>query len=250
MQSFQPRAHNQQEESKPEASEKENKTPSMASEDSQTILLNPSGTELETGHYQDASSSQSYYQSRPNPPKRQSTAGIKKCWICICDATEDDPLAPPAWRTPCTCALTAHEACLLDWIADLENPASHKPRQSRILCPQCKTEIKISRPRNYVVDAVRQVDNYASMLVLPTVLLTLTGTLWAGLTVHGAWAVHVVCGENHAYQIARGGTRHYGWIMGYCLVPISLVAARTKYADHILPVGTLFLVSTQLRRWI
>lgn len=93
---------------------------SMTSEDSQTVFLdNP----VSSGNGEQPSEAS---RPRPNPPSRSSTLGIKKCWICICDSTEDDPDNPPPWRSPCTCNLTAHETCLLDWVADLENPRSRR----------------------------------------------------------------------------------------------------------------------------
>merc|ERR1711939_718134 len=49
--------------------------------------------------------------TRPPTLSRTSTFG-KKCWICMSDASEDDPNNPPIWRSPCKCSLTAHERSL------------------------------------------------------------------------------------------------------------------------------------------
>ena len=213
----------------------------MTSEDSDTVLLDSPDQEARTEMPQP---------KRPSPPIRQSTAGIKKCWICICDSTEDDPSHPPKWRSPCTCNLTAHEDCLLDWVADLENPKNRKrdPPPNKILCPQCKSEIKIARPRNYVVDTVRGLDRVVGRMVLPGLGLGLFGTIWTGFCLHGITAVHIVFGQNDARMILHSAVRHgIGNVAAYGLVPLSLIFSRTQYADYVLPGGTLFLLSTQLR---
>jgi RING-variant domain len=216
-------------------------TPSMTSEDSQTVLLeNPSSREKSTNSGADST-------PRPSMPTRASTFG-SHCWICLNDSTEDDAENPPAWRHPCSCNLTAHETCLLDWVADLENPKNHKrtPPPSKILCPQCKSEIRISRPNSYIVAGVRAIDRTLGRLVLPGLGLTIVGTVYAGLTVHGFCSVLIVCGRQHASRIFAEALRHRGWLSGYGLIPLSLIFSRTSYADFVLPGGTLFLLATQL----
>lgn len=213
----------------------------MTSEDSDTVLLDNPEQQPHT---------ETLPPKRPSPPTRQSTTGVKKCWICICESTEDDPSHLPKWRSPCTCNLTAHEDCLLDWVADLENPKNRKrdPPPTKILCPQCKSEIKIARPRSFVVDSVRGFDRMVGQAVLPGLAVSLFGTVWTGFSIHGMAAVSVVFGYEDAYQILEGAFKHgYGSVAAYGLVPLSLIFSRTKYADFVLPGGTLFLLSTQLR---
>lgn len=162
-----------------EASQPDEPTaPSMISEDSQTVLLDNSSSSA-------ANQEQSTHFSRPRPaaPSRSSTLGIKKCWICICDSTEDDPVHPPRWRSPCKCNLTAHEACLLDWVADLENPRGRRggpPKQ--IQCPQCKSEIKIARPRSFFLAGVRACERVIGTATLPGMAAILGGLYGPGVT--------------------------------------------------------------------
>lgn len=184
---------------------------------------------------------------RPSPLTRQSTLTPKKCWICICDVTEDDGTNPPTWRTPCACNLTAHEACLLDWVADLENPKKKdRPRDGIIRCPQCKSEIKIARPRSYVLDAVKATEKTLSAAVLPGLAVALSGTLFAGCWAHGFQAVYFVFGPNHAERIFDNANNHQR--LAYALIPISLVFSRTSFADPVMTFGTFFLLSTQIDR--
>jgi hypothetical protein len=213
----------------------------MTSEDSDTVLLEHTSKPTESIPTPSA---------RPAPPTRQSTAGTKKCWICICDSTEDDPAKPPKWRSPCGCNLTAHEDCLLDWVADLENPTNRKrnPPPSKILCPQCKSEIKIARPTNYIVETVRALDRTIGKLVIPGLGLSLFGTIWTGFCIHGITAVHIVFGYHDARLILHSAISHGILnVAAYGLVPLSLIFSRTNYADFVLPGGTLFLLATQLR---
>lgn len=209
-------------------------TPAMDSEDSDTVLLNSPDQTLESA-------------SKPPPLSRSSTFGIKKCWICICDSTEDDPQNPPVWRAPCSCNLTAHEGCLLDWVADLENPKKgDRKAGGKILCPQCKSEIKISRPKNYIVEVTRAVDRTIANLVWPGLGLGVLGTFFTGAWVHGFQSVYVVFGPEQAKQIYLEAARQRTWLSMYAFIPISLVASRTNYAEFCLPIAPLFLISTQI----
>jgi len=220
-------------------------TASMTSEDSQTILLNRSSSSRESC---DAPPVQSATPRPPMPP-RSSTVGVKKCWICIGDSTEDDPANPPVWKSPCACNLTAHESCLLDWVADLENPKNRKrnPPPGKILCPQCKSEIRIERPKSYIVSAYKAVDRALGTFVVPGLLLSAAGTTYAGLSIHGYYSVMIVFGRDHAARIFREALRHRGWVAAYGLIPLSLIFSRTGFAEFVQPFGTVFLVYTQLQ---
>ncbi len=225
------------------SSQDEHFAPSMVSEDSQTILLdNP------TPATKDENSTETSEPRRPPAPSRSSTFGVKKCWICICDSTEDDPAHPPKWRSPCTCNLTAHEACLLDWVADLENPRGRPGGgpPKKIQCPQCKTEIKIARPRSLVLSGVKAWERLTGTLTLPGMAGVLGTTIWAGCFYHGVHSVRVIFGEREAMEMFARANRHWGWLSAYALIPISLIAARTQYADFVLPGSTIFLFATQL----
>ncbi|RVX66587.1 hypothetical protein B0A52_09464 [Exophiala mesophila] len=184
--------------------------------------------------------------TRPTALSRTSTFG-KKCWICMSDASEDDPNNPPIWRSPCSCSLTAHEDCLLDWVTNLEDPKTTRRKgQPQILCPQCRSEIKISRPRSYVVDIYRALDRAVARAVLPAIGLSLSGTFMVGLWLHGFCSVYWVFGQQEAKRILDMSIPRLGWLSAYPLIPINLIFSRTSYADFVLPSGTLFLLSTQI----
>ncbi|EXJ67804.1 uncharacterized protein A1O5_09150 [Cladophialophora psammophila CBS 110553] len=183
--------------------------------------------------------------SRPPAPSRVSTFG-PKCWICMSDKSEDDPNNPPVWCSPCSCSLTAHEACLLDWVADLENPKNKNKGSGHILCPQCKSEIRISRPRSYVVDSYRALDRTLGKLVLPGLGLSFVGTLWAGAWFHGFQSVYLVFGHEDADRVFRYAVQRPEFAWMYCLIPVNLILARTDYADFALPGSSLILLSTQI----
>lgn len=172
----------------------------------------------------------------------------RKCWICYTDETEDSPLNSE-WRSPCPCALTAHEACLLDWLADLENPRSRRRngRGTKMACPQCKTEIIVTRPRSYVVDLLRLVERVAGRLVLPGMVFTVAGTVWAGCCAHGVYSMYLVFGTEEAKQILEDsveGPWSPGLNLGLPLIPLVLVFSRTRYAEGILPaIPVLFFAA-------
>jgi len=45
---------------------------------------------------------------------------LERCWICQMDASEDE--VPREWLNPCSCSLTAHNDCLLEWVSSEEAP--------------------------------------------------------------------------------------------------------------------------------
>ena len=167
------------------------------SEDSQTLFLN----KPDLPHEQTA--------SQPLPPSASTTAddsSVKKCWICFSDSTEDTPETSP-WRSPCPCALVAHEECLLDWIADMESPTNTRRNNnhpgSSIQCPQCKSEIKLARPRNLIVEAVRRFEKAGADLIYPGAATVLFGTVYNASMAWGVHSIYAVFGADDGFRILR-----------------------------------------------
>ena len=209
-------------------------------EDSETVFLDRSSSPNESQIEKNVA-------QRP-PIVDASVSEPQKCWICYMDETEDTPFNSE-WRSPCPCALTAHEACLLDWLADLENPRSRKRNTAKMVCPQCKSEIVVTRPRSYIVEVVRLVERLAGRLVLPGMVFTLAGTIWAGCCAHGVYSMYFVFGTDEARQILEesvDGSWHPGLNLGLPLIPLVLIFSRTRYAGGLLPaVPVLFFATHQ-----
>ncbi|KAL1989399.1 hypothetical protein VTN96DRAFT_161 [Rasamsonia emersonii] len=223
--------------------------------DSETVLLNRPSIESDA-----PSPSQSQSAARENEEEDAErterarteeslmTQEPRKCWICYTDETEDSPLNSE-WRSPCPCALTAHEACLLDWLADLENPRNRKRNggPAKMQCPQCKSEIVISRPRSYIVDIVRAIERLAGRLVLPGMVFTLAGTVWAGCCAHGVYSMYFVFGTEDARRIfedSADGSWNPGLNLGLPLIPLVLIFSRTRYAEGLLPAIPVLFFAT------
>ncbi|MCJ1325443.1 hypothetical protein MMC10_002106 [Thelotrema lepadinum] len=209
---------------------------STSSVDSQTVLLNNSSEQGDTETTEEAVIEQR--QSRAQSTKEEP----QKCWICFADETEDSPTSS-RWRSPCSCALTAHESCLLDWVADLEAPSSRKRlgAPAKIQCPQCKKDIVIARPKNYIVEGVKRIDRAVSRLVLPGVALSLVGSLYAGATIHGVATVWLVFGSRDFEMLVRDPTRlSPSWLLGFPTIPVVLMMSRTSFANGILPAMPVF----------
>lgn len=222
---------------------------------SDPVLINHSTADItdsmnDSPHHDD----ESEIPQRPPTLSRASTSALEKCWICL-STKDEDPPSPPnpptAWRHPCSCSLRAHESCLLDWIADQESPRSRGGRSGsasdKILCPQCRSEIKVERPVDYLVQLCRRIDRSYSRLVLPGLAASLSGTILAGCWFHGRAAVWLVFGSAQARRIHwYYAARRFQHQLSYAFIPLNLIFARTRYADFVLPSGTILLLSTQL----
>lgn len=215
---------------------------STYSEDSQTVILNTPAPHETSSEAQDQ-------------PKRYlkrsqtaSSAGEpRKCWICFSDETEDSQTSSE-WRSPCPCALTAHEACLLDWIADKENPQQNGPgRPQKIECPQCKAEIRIARPRSLVVQCYRSLEDAAGRLFWPGIIASLVSGMSAACVLHGASTVYMLLGPRDAAVLL--GVRHgripgSNTILGLASIPVLLMISSTTLADSLLPILPFIYVTT------
>lgn len=214
-----------------------------STDDIETVFLNK---EVSTPSPTSDLSTKSLSESPRSPPPNNGDDEPRKCWICYTDETEISPLNKE-WRSPCPCALTAHEACLLDWLADMENPKSRKNANVTMQCPQCKTEIVVTRPRSYVVDVLRLFERVAGRLVLPGMMFTVAGTVWAGCCAHGVYSMYFIFGTEEAKQILEEsveGQWNPGLNVGLPLIPLVLIFSRTRYAEGLLPaIPVLFFAA-------
>ncbi|KAK1086863.1 hypothetical protein LTR48_003149 [Friedmanniomyces endolithicus] len=250
---------------------------SATSEDSQTLFIHDPIVE-DTQPAQGQRQQQTQHSTGAPLPGSREDPDLKTCWICFADSTEDTQSTSP-WRDPCPCALVAHEECLLDWIADLELPknARHRAiRQPKIECPQCKSEIKLARPRNYVVDAVRALERVGAKTVTPGALTFLSASLYQSSLAWGMHSIYAVFGSDDGYRILRPMLQnvirppievyldtpreamekmlglivdhlvHWRLYLGLPLVSPMLILSRTTLADSLLPVlPVLFFATSQ-----
>ncbi|KAL8700106.1 MAG: hypothetical protein Q9201_005635 [Fulgogasparrea decipioides] len=215
---------------------------SAHSEDSQTVLLNTPTVEP----------SSSEPKNIPRGIKQQSQAPSsdepRKCWICFSDETEDSPLSSE-WRSPCPCALTAHESCLLDWVADREAPQQNgSGRPQKIECPQCRAEIRIARPRSRIVEWHRRVEDAVRRLFWPGIVTSLVAGLGAASVLHGASTVYLLLGTKDAdflLGVQYGRMPSANTLLGLASVPGILMLSSTKAAESFLPVLPIIYAAIQ-----
>lgn len=210
-------------------------------------------------------------------PQSRNEEDCKKCWICISDETEDTPDTAP-WRDPCPCALVAHEDCLLDWIADVEAPRNRAGRgigPPKIECPQCKADIRLSRPRDYLVDAVNTLQRLGDTAVIPVSVFALAGAMQHLSAVFGTHAIYAVFGAEDSYRILQPlfdmtervplevsardpgqvmelmsnfvleRARNWRLLFGLPLIAPVLILSRTSLADSVLPVLPMVFCASQ-----
>lgn len=119
----------------------------------------------------------------------------EKCWICFTSRLEDqtEPSGHGIWKSPCKCALTAHEGCLLDWISDLEkSPSSaNKPIQ----CPQCKTNIMMREDRSAIVELGRSIERNVRRTSTIAIVAGIGSACFVVSTVYGEQAL--LSNESH-----------------------------------------------------
>ncbi|KAJ4305012.1 hypothetical protein N0V90_000541 [Kalmusia sp. IMI 367209] len=234
---------------------------SAASVDSQTLLLNSPPTE--TAKPVQAAQQEASAQTTSQPTESQDEP--RRCWICFNDETEDDEMTSE-WRSPCPCVLVAHEKCLLDWIADMEAPNQRRRAgrtAGKILCPQCKSEIRLERPVSVAVQAVRALEKTAKLLTLPGVVFFVGTATYTTLRYAGTYTLYEIFGPEDAYQIlaplyqpptthTTSVTRrllehlrdHWRLDLGLPAIPTVLIASRTSLADTFLPFLPLVFVSS------
>lgn len=246
------------------APRRRSQSPSTKSLDSQTLLLNEPPASSST--LEPSIESRDIYPSAD----RTDMPEPRKCWICFSDETEDTPNNNSKWKTPCPCALTAHESCLLDWIADMEAPEGNRSAATtkEIKCPQCKAQIHLARPHSFVVEAMGRIEKLTGQMLLPGVVLGSAYTLLIGSSHHGAHTIRMIFGPEDAeailaptpnvslveYQLHRyvpilarpffRGWRGLRVELGLPVIPGALIASRTSFADTILPfLPILFFVT-------
>lgn len=134
-------------------------------------------------------------------PFESEKAEPRHCWICLQDEGDDSPEASQ-WRSPCPCNLQAHEECLLEWITDIQaQPSGGTSLSKKVLCPQCKAEIKVERPIELVVALTDLVSAVGQQLLFPTGAGMLLGCLYSGSMVYGFNAIELVFGSEEGRQM-------------------------------------------------
>ena len=214
-------------------------------------------------------------------PRPNDDEEPRKCWICFTDETEDTPMSSE-WRSPCPCALTAHESCLLDWIADVQAPADRSRgfTNKKILCPQCKAEIHVVRPENLIVKAAQACEQGMARALIPGLITIFSGSMWTGCMVYGMSTIYMIFGsiegnailgrpalmDHGGFEVSIPDARFLfrlllpftsplgGWSwrlgLGVPLIPVGLVLSRTKWGKIALPaISILFLADGDEQSW-
>lgn len=137
----------------------------------------------------------------------------------------------------------------------------------KILCPQCKAEIRLQRPVSIAVNTVRLIEQTAKLLTIPGIAFFIGTATYTTLRYAGTYTLYEIFGPEDAYQIlaplyrppgthTTSTTRrllehlrdHWRLDLGLPLIPTALVASRTSLADAFLPfLPLLFFTSTGMQ---
>lgn len=204
--------------------------PQNTSSDSEAILINSP---------RNAESSATKSEEQDSAPKTP-TEQPRTCWICQMDDTEDTP-ETSEWRTPCPCSLTAHDSCLLEWIASEEAPQPGDIARNRQLkCPQCQAEIKIQRPKDYLVAVVELVQRLVRFAIIPSALTGLVGCVYSGLLVHGFNSMQLVFGVDETAAILSRSLRDRTYYDAPLYAGSEVIGALTRYLSPFFPTSKFF----------
>ena len=156
----------------------------------------------------------------------------------------------------------------------MELPTNRRKNDSTIQCPQCKGEIKLSRPRNLVVDAVRKLEKWSIESLYPGAGTVLFAIAYNASTAWGVQSIYAIFGTEDGFRILRpmilnhvrppiefGGSArdfrnnllglavdhliHWRLYVGLPLITPILILSRTTLADSVLPVLPILFFATQ-----
>jgi hypothetical protein len=130
---------------------------------------------------------------------------------------------------------------MLEWIADLEAPNSRRGRPpSKILCPQCKAEIQVERPRDIIVSTVDVLNKTGRALILPAGFSALFGCLYSGSLVYGLNSLYLVFGSDYVDELVRRHSRDVSIVRK--LIgnrPYRFLLTLTEFTDPFMPMSDL-----------
>lgn len=158
----------------------------------------------------------------------------------------------------------------------MEAPKNSRNRLTspQITCPQCKSEIKLARPRDYIVDVARGLERLGSRMVWPGALTLLSGLIVQGNFALGMHTIYRIFGAQDGFRILRPlmrqmvtppidldlpprlvlarllynfsqHLRHWRLYIGVPLITPLLVLSRTTLADSVLPALPVLFLATQ-----
>ena len=130
---------------------------------------------------------------------------------------------------------------MLEWIADLEAPNSRRGRQpSKILCPQCKAEIQVERPRDIIVSTVDLLNRTGRALILPAGFGALFGCLYSGSLVYGLNSLYLVFGSDYAEELVRRHSENISIVRKLVGNRVyRFVFKLTEFTDPFMPMSNL-----------
>lgn len=151
----------------------------------------------------------------------------------------------------------------------MESPSSRKRTLSppRPVCPQCKSDIYLARPKNYLVEAVKAFERVAAKVTTPGVLMLALSAVVNACEAHGRYTIFTIFGPTDGFRIMQPVLndmvhphRLRGWVdlknifgdfathwrlrLGLPLITPILVLSRTSFIDSLLPVLPIVFFAT------
>ncbi|KAI9005501.1 hypothetical protein CLU79DRAFT_713067 [Phycomyces nitens] len=195
------------------------------------------GSTLSYSSYSSSSSSSSTILASKPPPTNttETNEAQKRCWICFGEDSDSEG----RWVRPCRCSLVSHEECLLDWITENQKDSPSK----KVHCPQCAAPYYLSEARNIPLALLGLVDQWVHTAAPYLAVLGLGCSMLVVSTTYGAHTVLTLMGEKEGGNL-MGHPSTWSWRtwVGLPMIPVSLVASRSRWADAILPAAATLLL--------
>ncbi|KAJ2958797.1 hypothetical protein NQZ79_g5633 [Umbelopsis isabellina] len=159
----------------------------------------------------------------------------KRCWICF----GEDEDSEGRWVKPCKCSLICHEECLLNWITENQKGQPYR----KVTCPQCATPYQLVERMSLPLYILSKADTAVHLAAPYITVVGLTCSALISSTTYGAYAVLTLFGPKHGERIiGRPGLWTWRTWVGLPMIPVVLIASRSRWADGILPFVAVLMV--------
>lgn len=173
---------------------------------SNTTLSSEPNNAYATSTYS-AGEQQQQHNSQTQQQRNVDQIASKTCFICYGDSSEEETVpsisvgksapTPRKWIHPCSCALVAHEDCLLHWV-QVSKPSANKTTPAS--CPQCNTPYTMHQLELPLLNFIERIEAIWAKNVSKLLMVGVGVGSWTLLGLYGMWSIRRLAGERVAEE--------------------------------------------------